>query len=536
MAFSGAVKLGDLDDFINPSQDCIVPLMTVGKDGGAVNIENDVGDALVARREVIAKPTAAKPEAKPDVKPDLIKSKEGDKAQISLSDCLACSGCVTSAETILLQDHSTTEFVRRAREAEATVVTISPATRTDLAAYYGLEPMDALRRLTTVLARFNVTFVVDGTVAEAISLVEAKREFLRRRQEGKLPVLTSHCPGWTCYAEKVVDQKIIPHLSSVRSPQQIQGQLAKTQLLATLNMRRHRAAMALATDPSISALRPWGERLGAAPVARGKVYHVSVQPCFDKKLEAARGEYTHSFGTTEEGIPEVDTVLATGEIQDLLQQEGIDLRAVEPWAVDCGGVGGTLLSCHDGLNTPTADAGSGGFLEYVFRAAAAETLGPEAAAAPLKFTQKQNEDMREVVLESEGKVVMKFVAAYGFRNVQNIIRRIKKGQTTGKVDFDYAEVMACPGGCLNGGGQIRGDDDEDRGPRMKRLEGVLHDTATVVAPDRHPWLKAAVSVLDAAWKISSDVLATPRWAAVHYKSIKVDEEGNEVAQASSLKW
>merc|ERR1719464_638479 len=147
-------------------------------------------------------------------KPNLIKSKASAKnpkaeiGQVSLSDCLACSGCVTSAETVLLQEQSGQEFLKRVSSSQLTVVTVSAEARSSLAQHCGASPLLTLQRLATVLHRLGVAHVLEGSAAEAIALLEAKAEFVRRFREAngtvkgtaaKLPLLTSHCPGWTCY-------------------------------------------------------------------------------------------------------------------------------------------------------------------------------------------------------------------------------------------------------------------------------------------------------------------------------------------------
>ena len=98
---------------------------------------------------------------------------------------------------------------------------------------------------------------------------------------------------------------------------------------------------------------------------------------------------------------------------------------------------------------------SNGYLEYIFRRASREIFGVNIdPTQPLQYVPGKNKDLKECVLELNGKVVLRFAAAYGFRNIQNIIRNIKRG----KCDYDYVEIMACPGGCLNGGGQIKPKD------------------------------------------------------------------------------
>lgn len=430
MTFSSGVKLGDLDDFITPAQDCVVPFMQ------AATGKLDVGEETV-----LEKPK--------EEKPDLIKASktDGQAAQVSLSDCLACSGCVTSAETVLLQEQSVEEFATKALSSPLTVVSIAPQSIAAFAVDSGLAPEEVLPRLRAKLKSLGASYVLGTAACDALALVEAKRAFDAR----KGPVITSHCPGWTCYAEKVVEGDVIPMLLPLRSPQQLQGQWVKTALVEVnegLNFLRENRAKWHWLGKHYR--RP-------KPASRDTVYHCFVQPCYDKKIEAARPQFRETY-------PEVDTVLATRELQELVG----DLRDVQadPFDWTPAPFGLTTVPVHQGF-------GSGGFLDFVFRGACADRGSPVAAHSKLEFVSK-NKDLHEVVLkDGGGKVQLRFVAAHGFRNVQNILKRLKRGD---KIDF--VEMMACPGGCLNGGGQLSGRE------KMEEMVQAVHSLGPYLEPTR----------------------------------------------------
>lgn len=134
----------------------------------------------------------------------------------------------------------------------------------------------------------------------------------------------------------------------------------------------------------------------------------------------------------------------TGEVLELLEEEGVSLSELEPAPLDG-------LSSSTSAEEPISHrgGGSGGYLEHVFRHAARELFGvhvDEVTYRPLR-----NRDFQEVTLEREGQVLLHFATAYGFRNIQNLVQKLKRG----RCPYHYVEVMACPSGCLNGGGQLK---------------------------------------------------------------------------------
>ncbi|XP_008854365.1 cytosolic iron-sulfur assembly component 3 isoform X3 [Nannospalax galili] len=364
--FSGVLQLTDLDDFIGPSQECIKPVKVDKKPGSGIakiHIEDD-GSYFQVNSDG--------------------KTQKLEKAKVSLNDCLACSGCVTSAETVLItqQSHKELQKVLNANKVAApgqqqlVVISISPQSRASLAAKFQLDPSDTARKLTSFFKKIGVHFVFDTTFARNFSLLESQREFVQRfrgqaNSKEALPMLASACPGWICYAEKTHGNFLLPYISTARSPQQVMGSLVKD----FFAQQQH-----LTPD---------------------KVYHVTVMPCYDKKLEASRPDFFNQEYQTRD----VDCVLTTGEVFRLLEEEGVLLSELEPVPLD-------------GLN----------------------------------------KDLQEVTLERNGQVLLNFAMVYGFRNIQNLVQKLKRD----RCPYHYVEVMACPSGCLNGGGQLKAPDVQGR--------------------------------------------------------------------------
>lgn len=454
--FSGGVRLGDLDDFLGPAQDCIAPLLVTD---GKVQVSG--ASIPGSKEEPLVVETAVE-----SVRPNLIK-KTGpeDKAQVSLSDCLACSGCVTSAETVLLQEQSIDEFKRRCSDdGVLKIASISPESLVSLAHHFGLTPWTCIRRLSFVLQHTHgVDFVCDMSAACAITLWERQRlheEAEEDEVKRQMASMSSTCPGWTLYAEKVCDPAVLPHINLARSPQHVQGSLIKRifapSLVSLSPITRRQEPGSLFSPTYVSMLLPgttlcWWERKrkrkevglltepnGATTDASSSssVYHVLIAPCFDRKIEAVRPQYE----TAEHGR-EVDTVLATTEILELLPpsfgsptfEEG---EVYNAWN----------LHCLRELPRPK---------EFW------DILGD----ANLEWKEIRN-DLKEVMhKDDKSSQLVKYVRAYGFKNIQNAIRRVKQ---KGKVRA--IEVMACPSACLNGGGQIATTGDtKERVERLKQL-------------------------------------------------------------------
>ncbi|KAI1006904.1 Cytosolic Fe-S cluster assembly factor [Podosphaera aphanis] len=465
---SSILSSDDLNDFISPSVACIKPIETVPvappTDGLEVSFNND---------DPLPEPSAAK---------------------ISLTDCLACSGCVTSAEAILVSLQSHNEVLTEIDSGPALrissngsienlgyggriyIASVSPQSRASLAATFGVSQREAGYMIEQLLSgpqgiknravyRNRFEWVIDTNVARDICLVLGAEEVVEAMQKKdelvesrsgienseelpKYPILTSSCPGWICYVEKT-HPHILPHLSRLKSPQALLGTLLKTSL---------------------------SKKLGISP---DQIWHLAIMPCFDKKLEASREELTDiAWGSEGKGIRDVDSVITSKELLMLAETRRIDFSKLPRSPVSRvpfpdSKLNSFLFPCNKRNGVREAGT-SGGNLYYILNYFVSQYEG-----ATIKTTRGRNADVLEyTIILSTGEVLLKAARYYGFRNIQNLVRRLKpskiskipggmpagsarkqnfSGKTTA-LDYSYIEVMACPGGCTNGGGQVKSDD------------------------------------------------------------------------------
>ncbi|KAM1797234.1 hypothetical protein ACFX11_037375 [Malus domestica] len=217
--FSATLRIGDLNDFIAPSQGCIVSGL---------------------------KASSTKPSAKPEVSTSG-KQVKTEPVKISLKDCLACSGCVTSAETVMLEKQSLDEFLLNIDKGKAVIVSLSPQSRASLAVYFGISPLQVFRKLTTFFKSLGVKAIFDTSTSRDLTLVESCNEFISRYKQSQLsddeghqsslPMISSACPGWICYAEKQLGSYVLPYISSVKSPQQTIGVIVKNHVCQKMGLR-----------------------------------------------------------------------------------------------------------------------------------------------------------------------------------------------------------------------------------------------------------------------------------------------------------
>ncbi|XP_044754065.1 probable cytosolic Fe-S cluster assembly factor AGAP009023 [Coccinella septempunctata] len=423
--FSGVLQLTDLDDFITPSQECIKPVKIDRKINSDTRIKIEEGQYYQENDGILQKL---------------------DKVQITLADCLACSGCITSAESVLITQQSQEELLRvfeknkqlkmenRIDDSKFILVSISIQPILSLAVRYNITPNECASKLSTYFKRLGADMVVDMFIAEELALLENQFEFIERYRasmdDGKtnaLPMLASSCPGWVCYAEKTHGSYILPYIATTKSPQQIMGSIVKNWLTKKLDDR--------------------------------SIYHVTVMPCFDKKLEASREEFSDKASE----IKDVDCVITAIELEQMLEKDNISLDSLEkstfsePWIPTETVESLPYLRRHIG-------SGSGGYSDHIFKFAAKELFGIECDE--VEYRELRNPDFKEVTLEKEGQTLLKFAIANGFRNIQNLVQKLKRG----KSPYHYVEVMACPSGCLNGGAQVRSQNDLSPKELTKKLE------------------------------------------------------------------
>jgi iron only hydrogenase large subunit-like protein len=357
------------------------------------------------------------------------------------------------------------------------VASVSPQTRASIAATFKVTERDAGYMIEQLLSgpkgiknravyRNAFQWVVDTNVAREACLVLGADEVMHSMLAGSgqsngvedgaaekqptKPILTSSCPGWICYAEKT-HPHVLPHLSRLKSPQALMGTLIKTTL---------------------------SRKLGISP---DRIWHVAIMPCFDKKLEASREELTDSVweGTGTRGVRDVDSVITSKELLMLADSRRVDFATLPRAPLSSripfpdSKLDSFLFPPVQRRKNNVVDSGtSGGNLYYILQYFASQHQG-----ATVQTTRGRNADVLEyAVVSSAGEILFKAARYYGFRNIQNLVRKLKSarpsrmpgGKPIGSArklagkpsgpDFAYVEVMACPGGCTNGGGQIKVDD------------------------------------------------------------------------------
>ncbi|XP_017474858.1 PREDICTED: probable cytosolic Fe-S cluster assembly factor GJ13047 [Rhagoletis zephyria] len=410
--FSGALQLTDLDDFITPSQECIKPVpieKTKSKTGAKITIQEDgyYEETVTGKQKL-------------------------QKVEITLQDCLACSGCITSAEGVLITQQSQEELLRVLRENVALkrrntkesirtiIVTISPQPVISLAQRYDLTPEEAAKHLSGYFRSLGADYVLNTKIADDLALLECRNEFVERFREATasdaadeqlLPMLSSSCPGWVCYAEKTHGNFILPFIATTRSPQQIMGVLAKQWM---------------------------AQKLG---VPSERIYHVTVMPCYDKKLEASREDFFNETNNSRD----VDCVITSIEIEQMLTIDDKPLNTFSPCEMDWP----WSTRCPEAAVWAHEYSTSGGYADHIFKYAAKELFTKDVEK--LEYKNLRNPDFREITLEYGGQTLLKFAIANGFRNIQNLVQKLKRGKTP----YHFVEVMACPSGCINGGAQVR---------------------------------------------------------------------------------
>ncbi|XP_015921210.1 cytosolic Fe-S cluster assembly factor narfl [Parasteatoda tepidariorum] len=431
--FSGALQLTDLNDFITPSQECVKPIQMVKKGGKASSVViSDDGDFFETKEN--------------DVQEKL------EKAKITLNDCLACSGCITSAESVLITEQSQEEFFKILEQnklfeeakdydkVKTIVVSIAPQSRVSIAAKYKLDVKTAGEKLTTFFHNLGAKYVFDTTLARDFSLIETQKEFLNRYKlkdsGGVLPMLSSACPGWVCYAEKAHGEYILPYISLVKSPQQVMGSLIKNYLANKIHVKPN------------------------------QIYHMSIMPCFDKKLEASRNDFFNEIYNTRD----VDCVITPVEVEAMLETTKVNLNELLADNIDQINSENPFES--GGLYTHPGST-SGGYCEHIFINAVKELFGE--SVSHLEFKVLRNQDLKEVVYEKDGKTLLRFAIANGFRNIQNIVQKLKRG----KSPYHFVEIMACPSGCINGGAQIQATGEETKKDLVVRMEQLYHSLSSI---------------------------------------------------------
>lgn len=347
---------------------------------------------------------------------------------LNISDCILCGQCILVCPTAALREKSTLKEVSVALKDKTkyTIVQVAPAVRATLGEEYNF-PLgsDVTGQLVTGLRRLGFKKVFDTNFGADLTIIEEATELINRvKENSSLPMFTSCCPGWVKYAEMNYPE-ILPHLSSCKSPHEMEGAVLKTY---------------------------YAKKMGIDPK---NIFVVSIMPCTVKKYESARAELS------EHSLQDVDAVLTTRELVRFFKLAGINFEDLP----------------QDNFDNPMGESSgaavifgtSGGVMEAALRTAYSKITGKELEKVEFEAIRGLN-GLKETVIKADG-LELNIAVVNGIGNVDPVIEDI----IAGKSKYHFVEVMACPGGCINGGGQPIHNKPEKVVKRMKALYQIDTD-------------------------------------------------------------
>lgn len=344
-------------------------------------------------------------------------------------DCVNCGQCAAVCPTGALTIKSDIEQVWKeiTNPEKKVVVQMAPATRVAIGEMFGLEPgVNSIGKMNAALRKIGFDLIFDTNFGADLTIMEEATEFLSRLKSGEnLPIFTSCCPAWIKYLE-TEHPDMLHHLSSCKSPMSM-------------------------LSPVLKTLVP--EHFG---ISRDNMVVVAIMPCTAKKYECKRPELTTN------GKPDTDYVLTTQELGRMIKEAGINFNALDTEAPD------SPFGEYTGAGT--IFGASGGVAE-----AAARTAYEFATSEPLndvdiKQMRGTSNRSRDIELDLKStKLIIRVVST--LREAEKSLKEIKEG----KAKFQMLEVMACPGGCINGGGQPRSCDDTKI--KEERAQGLYKEDA-----------------------------------------------------------
>ena len=334
------------------------------------------------------------------------------------SDCSLCGQCITHCPVGALKERNDVPKIYEALAdtSKVTVVQVAPAVRTAWAEAFNLTPEQATEgRLVAALKRVGFDYVFDTCYAADVTIMEEGTELLEHLanpQDHSWPMFTSCCPGWVSYVNKKYPY-FVPNLSTTKSPQQIFGALTKSF---------------------------FAQQKGLKPK---EICSISIMPCVSKKREAAL------FSMRSSGTHDVDIVLTTRELIRLLRAEHINPAYLDEQPFD------NPLGQSTGAGV--IFGATGGVMEAALRTAYKVVEGEEAPMdAFVDVRGEGDETGRKVRTFKIGGTVLRTCTVSSLGNAGKLLEDLKAG----RVQYDFVEVMACPGGCVGGGGQPIHDGEE----------------------------------------------------------------------------
>ena len=322
------------------------------------------------------------------------------------TECVFCGQCVQACPVGALTEMDYKYPVWRMLNdpAKTVVVQTAPAVRVAIGEEFGMAPGSvSTGKMVAALRKLGFDKVFDTDFAADLTIMEETTELIERVKSGEnLPILTSCCPGWVKFLEhQFPDLIYMP--STAKSPQQMFGAIAKSY---------------------------YAEKIGVRPE---DLIVVSVMPCLAKKYEASREEFSHN------GVPDVDIVISTRELADMIREAGIQFSQLEDQEYDS--------PLGESTGAAVIFGATGGVLEAALRTAADWLAGQDLQE--IDFTAVRGiRGIKEAAVNIAG-IELHVAICSGLGNARKLLNKIQRGEA----DYQAIEIMACPGGCLNGGGQ-----------------------------------------------------------------------------------
>jgi len=326
---------------------------------------------------------------------------------LSDSPCILCGQCIHACPVgAIYENEQIDEFLAAVADPDKVVVTqIAPAVRLAIAELVGMNSGELdMEVFVGGLRQLGFDYVLHTNFTADLTILEEGHELLSRLTtgQGQLPMFTSCSPGWINFCETFYPD-LLDNLSTCKSPQQMFGALVKTY---------------------------WAEKMGIDP---SKIYSVSIMPCTAKKFEAARPEMNAS------GYQDVDLVLTTREIGRLFAMSGLDLTRLQPSAFD------SWMGEYTGA--AVIFGATGGVMEAALRTV--YEVVTKKTLEDVRFTGVRGMDgIKEAEVDLDGTVV-KVAVGHGLGSARKLMDLVRAGESP----YHFIEIMACPGGCIGGGGQ-----------------------------------------------------------------------------------
>lgn len=350
-----------------------------------------------------------------------IETRIAPAADFSLAEspCVSCGQCSAYCPTGAIYEYDETNKIWEALNdpSKYCVVQIAPAVRVALGESFGFESGDLVtKKLYTLLKRMGFKAVFDTCFGADVTIMEEATEFVKRlsKNEGTLPLISSCCPAWVDFMEKF-HHDIIPSFSTCKSPHEMLASLAKTYYAQKIN------------------------------ISPENIFMVSIMPCIAKKFEIHRSEEMYSSS-----VQDVDVSITTRELVRMIKQTGIDFASLPDSEAD------SLLADYSGGGT--IFGATGGVMEAGLRTIYYFLTGKNLEKVDLKDVRGLD-GVKEAALKI-GDYDLRVAVAHGLSNVEYVINKIRKAKDEGlEPPYHFVEVMACPGGCIGGGGQPRNIND-----------------------------------------------------------------------------